>query len=316
MSGHHVTILLASYRGAAHIGQQLDSIAAQDHSDWSLIVSDDGSDDQTRDIVAGFAQGFAPGRVHLTEGPRRGATRNFLSLIAQAPAGSAMAFCDQDDVWFPDKLSRAMAAVTAVDGPAHYAARTTITDAQLRPLRGSRQFHRPLGLRNALVQACMAGNTSVFNARAATILCRAAPYASEAGVVAHDWWAYQVMAAMDARLIHDPRPALLYRQHGRSEVGRNDTLPALVLRLRKLMQGEFGGWMRANLASLEPLFPDMSAPNRQICQGARRMLDLPGPLAARRLMATGFYRQTRMGTLALILSAAAGRLAAGRPPEG
>jgi glycosyltransferase involved in cell wall biosynthesis len=315
MSGHHVTILLASYRGAAHIGQQLDSIAAQDHRDWSLIVSDDGSDDRTRDSVAEFAGRFAPGRVRLTQGPRQGATDNFLSLIARAQPDSALAFCDQDDVWFTDKLSRGMAAVTATDRPAHYAARTTITDAQLRPLRGSRHFPRPLGLRNALVQACMAGNTSVFNAPAAAILRRAAPHARMAGVVAHDWWAYQVMAAMDARLIHDPRPALFYRQHGRSEVGRNDTLPALVLRLRKLMQGQFGIWMRANLASLEPLYPEMSALNRQICQDARRMLDLPGPLAARRLMATGFYRQTRMGTLALILSAAAGRLAVSRPPE-
>ncbi len=92
-----VTILLASYRGASFIEAQLDSIAAQTHRNWRLIVSDDGSDDETRDIAADFAARRPAGQVRIIDGPRRGATQNFLHLLSAATDGM-IAFCDQDDV--------------------------------------------------------------------------------------------------------------------------------------------------------------------------------------------------------------------------
>ncbi|WP_304615465.1 glycosyltransferase [Paracoccus sp. (in: a-proteobacteria)] len=311
MTSPHIAILLASYQGGAHIGQQLHSIAAQSWRDWSLIVSDDGSRDDTLAVVADFAAGQPPGRVRVIEGPRQGPTANFLTALAHAHDGAAIAFCDQDDLWFPDKLARAAEVMAGDAGPVHYAARTIIADETLRPICGSRRFPRPLGLRNALVQAVMAGNASVFSADAARLLREAAPHALAAGVISHDWWAYQVMAAHGARLIHDPRPALLYRQHPRSTVGRNDTLPALQSRLAQLMRGEFGHWMKANLRALAPLEAGMSPETRETLARCRRMQTLPGPRAARALLAAGLYRQTRAGTAALVLSAAAGRLRTG-----
>lgn len=310
MSRRHVTVLLASYRGASHIGTQLASLAAQDYREWSLIASDDGSDDGTRDILSEFAAAQPEGRVRLVSGPGRGATANFLSLLDHVPEGHLAAFCDQDDLWFPDKLGRAVAAMDGIRRPVHYAARTIITDAALRPICGSRLFHRPLGLRNALVQACMAGNTSVYNAPAVDILKQGAAEAAEAGVISHDWWAYQLMAGMGADLIHDRHPALLYRQHENSAVGRNDTAPALLTRLRKVVQGEFGSWMAANLRALTPLLPAMSAENRRTITLCREMLEMPGLQAARRMRQLGLYRQTTAGTTALLLSAATGRLSA------
>lgn len=306
MPSQHVVILLATYQGAAHLGVQLDSLAAQTHADWSLIVSDDGSRDGTRDLVRDFAARRPAGQVSLLRGPCAGATRNFLSLLQHVPTGTLAAFCDQDDLWFPDKLARAVAALAAVAGPGHYAARTVIADADLRPLAASRQFTRPLSLRNALVQACMAGNTSVFNAAAVGLLRRAAPHA--AGVISHDWWAYQVTTAFGARILHDPEPALLYRQHPHSEVGRNDTLTARMLRLRKLMGGQFGPWLRANHDSLTPL--DLPPDSRLALQHLDRMLRSPGPRALMSLRRGGFYRQTRAATMALALSAMGGALRA------
>lgn len=310
MPPSHVVILLATYQGAEHLDVQLDSIAAQSHEDWSLIVSDDGSRDGTQAIVQRFAD-LHPGRVQLLEGPRAGATANFLSLLERVPQGCLAAFCDQDDQWLPDKLSRAVAALVVHSGPAHYAARTVITDSRLRPLTTSRRFTRPLGLRNALIQACMAGNTSVFNPAAAALLQAGAPHARRAGVISHDWWAYQLMAAFDAALIHDPQPCLLYRQHAGSEVGRNDTLPALAARLRKLMAGEFGSWLRANHAALSPLVPQMPPGNVRTLQQLERMLNCPPPQGLTALRRGGFYRQTRAGTAALVLSVATGALRRG-----
>jgi hypothetical protein len=302
-----VTILLASYRGAGLIGAQLDSIAAQTHRNWRLIVSDDGSDDQTRGIVAAFSASLPTGQVQLIDGPRRGATQNFLHLLSAAPDGT-IAFCDQDDVWFPDKLARAMAALSRHDGPAHYAARTVITDAALTPVAESRHFRRPLGFRNALVQAIMAGNTSVFNAPAAAILRRCAPAAQARDIESHDWWAYQITSGSGAVLIHDARPALFYRQHPRSVMGRNDTVAAMSQRIARLLAGDYGGWLVANHAALDAVRPELLPENRRILDQFGAALRQPGPLAAARMACMGLYRQTRAGTAALFAAALLGRL--------
>lgn len=306
-SDAHVTILLASFRGARFIGAQLDSIETQTYRDWRLIVSDDGSDDGTPQIVADFAASRPAGQVRIVEGPGRGATQNFLHLLSITPDG-AIAFSDQDDVWFPDKLARAMAALSIHQGPAHYAARTVITDHDLRPLAPSRHFPRPLGFQNALVQAIMAGNTSVFNAQAAAILRRCVGPAQQNDLKAHDWWAYQVTAGAGAALIHDPSPALFYRQHRHSVTGRNDTVRALSQRVGMLLAGEYGTWLAANHAALQAVQSELKPVNRRILKRSGTLLQRPGPVAAMELARLGLYRQTRTGTAALFAAALAGRL--------
>ncbi|WP_022705952.1 glycosyltransferase [Paracoccus zeaxanthinifaciens] len=307
-SGHmpqHITILLATYRGAEHLPRQLASIAAQTHRDWSLVISDDGSTDATPRIAADFAASRPAGQVRIRRGPRQGATMNFLSMIDEVPEGAAMAFCDQDDHWFPDKLARAATHV-ATDAPVHYAARTIIANQDLHPLTGSRYFRRPLGFRNALVQAIMAGNASVFSADAVRLLRIAAPSAIRAQVPSHDWWAYQVTSGAGARLVHDPKPCLLYRQHGRSEVGRNDTALAMALRLRKLMSGDYGDWLRANREAIAPVADLLTPANRRVFETFCDAQAAKGPRCAALLRQAGLYRQTRAGTTALYASAVAG----------
>ena len=72
MSDPHITILMATYNGARFLAAQLNSLAAQTHRNWSLIVSDDGSRDGTMDILHAFDRAH-PGRIlHLVEGPRAG----------------------------------------------------------------------------------------------------------------------------------------------------------------------------------------------------------------------------------------------------
>ena len=306
----HVTILLASYQGARFLAEQLASIAAQDHADWSLIVSDDGSRDATRAIVAQFAASRADGQVRLIDGPGQGATRNFLSLIAAAPQAGLTAMADQDDVWLPHKLTRAVAALdgTAADDPALYCARTILCDDALGNRRDSRWFRRPHAFRNALVQACTPGNTIVLTPAAVARLQVAAPAAVAAGVVSHDWWAYQVITGGGGPVVWDSERVLLYRQHGGNEVGGNDTLRGRGQRIGKLLGGDYGRWLRANLTALAAPEVGLTAENRDLAEGLLRALDLNGPRAAAAIRELGLYRQGAAGTAALYLAALAGRL--------
>ena len=114
-----VDILLATYNGARYLAPQLDSLLAQTHSHFRLLVSDDGSSDDTLTILRRYEAAFG-GRMLLlpTDVRSGGVARNFERLMrASAEHGQArwMAFCDQDDVWLPEKTARLLAAVQALD---------------------------------------------------------------------------------------------------------------------------------------------------------------------------------------------------------
>ncbi len=106
-----VAILLATYNGAAFIGEQLRSLVEQTAGPIDLIISDDGSTDGTIDAVD-QAVGEWP---LLLNGPRKGFHENFRHLILHAPLDDDFyAFCDQDDVWQKEKLAAAIAALEAL----------------------------------------------------------------------------------------------------------------------------------------------------------------------------------------------------------
>ena len=303
-----ITIALATYQGAKYLAEQLASIAAQTYPKWRLLVSDDGSTDGTRDIIAEFATGFPQGQVSLVDGPAQGATANFLHLTRHAPADSWFAYSDQDDVWHPDKLARAAAFLTGQNGPAAYAARTTICDTDLTPLRPAPAYVRPLAFSNALIQACMPGNTLVTNSAALKILQEGAPAALAAGVISHDWWVYQLLSGAGAVLTRDRAQVLAYRQHPANVMGRNDTAKARAARFSMLTDGTFAGWLSQNQAALQPVAHLLTPENRALLTRFDALRQLPGPAAMREMIRMKLYRQTTPGTIAVLGATLMGRL--------
>lgn len=303
----HVAILMATFNGAAFLRAQLDSLAAQDHGNWSLWVSDDGSTDATRAILAEFARTH-PGRsVNLREGPRRGSTANFMSLLC-APdiRGEFYALADQDDVWLPERLSRGLELCAAVGGAAGggaagggavlYGARTIITRRDLSPRGCSPLFRRPPDFRNALVQSLAGGNTMLLNAAARSIVQRAGP---REGAVCHDWWLYQLLSGAGARVIYDARPSVLYRQHDANQIGSNLSSAARAGRIAALLGGRFRDWNTRNLAELSAVLPLLTPENRERVRRFAALRGRRGPAAVRDLRDLGLYRQTGAGTLSL-----------------
>lgn len=300
-----VTILMAVYNGARDLRAQLDSFAAQDHHDWTLVASDDGSRDETRAILEAFA---AEGHeVTILSGPCKGAAANFMSLLRWAdenlPADRWLACSDQDDVWLPDRLSRGVAALEAAPSgqPALFCSRTWITDEALQGKRLSVPRPRPLGFRNALVQNVVAGNTILLDAAAARLVTAAA---QEAGrVVVHDWWIYQIVSGAGGTLVHDDRPTLYYRQHAQNEIGANDSLGARMRRARMLLAGHFREWNEINIAALKPSRHRFTPANARLFDAFAGLREAPLRQRLATLRRLRLYRQTRISTAALWFSA-------------
>jgi glycosyltransferase involved in cell wall biosynthesis len=306
--GPRVCILLALYNGAAHLRAQLDSYAAQSHDNWRLVVSDDGSEDGSAALLEAFARAH-PGRLTCRPGPGRGFVRNFLTLLQAVPAEADLAaLSDQDDVWFPDKLARACAALEAMPPgrPALYCAATLICRDDLTPIGPSARFRRAPDFRNALVQSIGGGNTMVLNRAAIDLVAAAAARVPDP--VAHDWWLYQVITGHGGEILRDPEPVLHYRQHGANLIGANVTWRGRVLRILAVMGGRFRRWNRISLAALAPLEPGLTPAHRATLARYRAARQGPPWARLRSLRASAVFRQSRAGTCALYLACLAGRL--------
>ena len=112
MAAPDVSVIMAAYNGERYIEESMRSVLAQTHAALELIVIDDGSTDGTWEVVNAVAS--ADDRVVYAFQPngRQGKARN--NGIRRARA-ELIAFCDQDDLWVADKLSRQLAALAAAD---------------------------------------------------------------------------------------------------------------------------------------------------------------------------------------------------------
>lgn len=304
-----VVILMGTYQGAAFLEQQLASIAGQTLSGWCLVVSDDGSRDDTWDILETFQRHQAGERVWLRHGPGQGFASNFLAL-AREPGIKAVhyAFADQDDIWEPEKLARALAWLKSVPAgtPALYGTRTRLIDEAGREIGFSPTFSQPPCFANALVQSIAGGNTMVFNEAARQLLAR---YRDVPRAVSHDWWFYQAVTACGGAVHYDSTPMVRYRQHQGNLVGSNQGFYNGMNRLERLWKGQFRAWMDCNLDALTELRPRMTEPNRRLLDEfirARSASSLRGRLAHG--LRSGIHRQNWKGTLALRLALVLGKV--------
>ncbi len=99
-----ISVAMCTFNGAQYLGEQLASLLAQIRLPDELIICDDGSRDNTCDILRAFA-GKVPFEIHIhVNETTLGSTKNFEKIISLC-SGDIIALSDQDDVWYPQKLS-------------------------------------------------------------------------------------------------------------------------------------------------------------------------------------------------------------------
>ena len=298
-----VAILLCTYQGQKYLHEQLNSFVAQTHKNWALWVSDDGSKDGTHAILAETVKDLGTGKISLHNGPQEGFCANFLSLTCKADIkADYYAYSDQDDIWKPEKLARAVAALKTVPHgvPALYCSRTRVVDADDKPICMSPLFEKTPSFANALMQNIGGGNTMVFNEAARQLLIAAG---DQVKVVTHDWWAYMLITCCGGQVFYDPKPTVRYRQHGSNLVGMNTSWPARLKRIYQLFQGRFREWNDLNVSALQSVQNRLTPRNQEVLNQFIVARQLPLHLRLVGLMRSGVYRQTLFGKLGLIAAA-------------
>jgi hypothetical protein len=98
-----ISVALATWNGTRYLEAQLRSLLAQTLRPDEIVLRDDGSDDETLALARGILEGQGI-RLDLASNPTRlGSTGNFEAAL-RACTGDVVFFCDQDDVWHPDKI--------------------------------------------------------------------------------------------------------------------------------------------------------------------------------------------------------------------
>ncbi|HEX8670505.1 MAG TPA: glycosyltransferase family 2 protein [Longimicrobium sp.] len=225
-----IDILLAVYNGAEYLPEQLRSLQAQTHGEWRLWVRDDGSTDGSQEVVLAAAAGDARIRpVHGGSG-RLGALGGFSWLLEHAGDGQApyTMFCDQDDVWLPRKIELTLAAMRRAEAelgpgvPVLVHTDLQVVDRGLGVIDPSFWHYQGIepdldGVNRILVQNSVTGCTAMVNR---ALRERASPVPPDA--VMHDWW-LALVASSFGRIVPLREATVLYRQHGRNDLGAHRT---------------------------------------------------------------------------------------------
>lgn len=220
-----VDILLATFNGAAYLVPQIDSILRQTHADWRLLIRDDGSSDDSA-TIARFYAARHPERIAIVDpgGRNLGAVGNFSALLERSTADYAL-FCDQDDVWLPEKievLMREMHGIERMNGrhcPAMVHSDLIVADRDLNVIAPSFWSYQRLNpekgrfLNRLLIQNVATGCAMMVNR---SLRQAALPVPAQARM--HDWWLALVAAAF-GQIGYVRRPLVLYRQHGENTLG-------------------------------------------------------------------------------------------------
>ena len=298
IGAYPVAVLLSTFDGARYLPQQLESLLRQSFRRWTLLWRDDGSSDQTVAIMQDFAAGAGEGCCRTAGGTagHLGIAASFLTLLRQVPPDTVAAFADQDDIWLPEKLQRGVEALATgpADRPALYFARQQLVDEALAPLGLSPFRGRPTAFPAALTQNVATGCTVMLNPAAVALVAASDP---PDGTL-HDWWSYLVVSAAGGRLIADPVPVMLYRQHRLNAVGAPHSMLRRGLMALRRGPDEFMQLFRRHVAGLVAYRHALSAP------AVEDLLALQSALAGgllARLLALGrtrcLLRQTRVETL-------------------
>lgn len=237
----HVRVLLATHDGERWLGEQLASLAQQRGVRVSVVASDDASSDTTRALLEAAAAHDDDFTVLPDAAQRFGnAHRNFMRLIRDTPLDDAefFALCDQDDLWLPHKLLRAMDRLATGSAQAYGANCTAFWPDGRRKLLVKSQPQRRW---DHLFESAGPGCSFVFTRTAFVELQRwvVAQWAPLDAVKVHDWLIYAYAREHGWRWVIDDASVLLYRQHERNEAGANTGLRGALPRLRNIAQGRF-----------------------------------------------------------------------------
>ena len=236
-----ITIVMAVYEpNMQWLKEQLLSLEAQTYPNLELIIRDDCSPtvpfEQICECAATCIRSFP---YEISRNERNVGSNQTFEWLTQQARGEYIAYCDQDDVWLPEKIAHSVEAVKRAEAqspnvPIALFGDARVVDDSLQQLHPSFQqmsgYHTDaLDVAHLLMENKLIGCTMLFNRALRDKLTDTVPD----GLRMHDWWIALIASAF-GRIIYLDEPLLLYRQHTGNVVGGSSRSHYITNRVKHL----------------------------------------------------------------------------------
>lgn len=212
MNYKSVTVLMSTYNGEKFVKDQIESILKQDNVDVSLIIRDDGSTDDTLSVINNYSKRKEVTIVKSSE--NLGYKNSFLTLLKHIPETSEyVAFSDQDDLWLPEKLEKAVQKLEYINATPYklYYSSLMFVDQSLNILgkKSFSNFDNTFGAE--MVRNSAAGTTMVFSRELADLAVKSDRVFDLPD--GHDSWIFKLNLAVGGKVAYDDDSYILFRRH-------------------------------------------------------------------------------------------------------
>lgn len=226
MKKANIVILMATFNGDRYLKEQINSILRQTYSDWHLVIRDDGSTDNTVNIL-NFYKNAYPDKISVivNKSNKHGAKENFLFLskIALKKQYKYIMYSDQDDIWKIDKIDITLRKLKEIEKdkniPVLVHTDLEVVDNNLNVIAPSFIKYSKLdnndSFSHLLIQNNITGCTMLINR---ALLLKSLSIKNNKKIIMHDWW-FALIASVFGKVIFLSKPTILYRQHGDNVVG-------------------------------------------------------------------------------------------------
>ena len=225
-----VHILLSTYNGEKYLSQQLDSLLSQTYPNITIYIRDDGSKDDTLQIISHYVKVSQdtsdPKIVFLPpDGKNLGYMSSFWLLLRECGSADYYAFCDQDDVWLPDKVECGIAALEKEEAalPLLYSSSFIYCDENMNFTGNPVEMSDHIAFKDVMFYTPAFGFTILIN----EALRQKALSASSLDKIPHDGWCQKIAASM-GKFIYDPRQTGKYRRHSSTVTYANSSKLQLI----------------------------------------------------------------------------------------
>ncbi len=212
----NVLVLISTYNGEKYLKKLFDSVLNQQGCNCNILIRDDCSKDNTVEIIKEYQKKYD--NIKFYAGENLGYAKSFWNLIQNSDDFDYYAFCDQDDIWLPNKLINAINLIKksqdSEEQPVLYTSNVICVDNNMNKLKNKSFFcKKPLNVYESFQKSILPGCTFVFNNNAKKILKLYNGF-----MESHDWATYAIINTF-GKVIYDSDSYIYYRIHEQNTIG-------------------------------------------------------------------------------------------------
>lgn len=260
-----IAVIMSTYNGERYLTEQIESILNQEGVELELFVRDDGSSDNTVDIL----NSYRVGKIHIYQGANEGYGRSYIDCLRLAEDFDYYSFSDQDDFWEKEKLKKAVDVLTekvnGKDLPAVYYSNVKVSDAELNLIHKTELENRKQTLGSVSMRRSIAGCTMVFNRSLWKEIFRN-QISEDLLLQGHDSFIISLCYALSGIVYCDKNAYICYRQHSCNTAGAPYDLKKRIKKEWKALPYDKQAEIRIARAILDGWGDGMATENKDVLE--------------------------------------------------